>query len=88
MPGVGVMPARAAAYGTINPAMRFYVDAGLGTTSEQAYDLEATRTLLADAGFPNGGGFPVPKILCTPAARCDCLVIRNLLTSTTRRTCR
>ena len=67
------------AYGTINPAMGFYFDDTLGETSEQAFDMEAARTLLADAGFPNGDGFPTLKILCTPAARRDCLVIKNLL---------
>ena len=67
------------AYGTINPAMGFYFDASLGATSEQAYDMEAARALLADAGFPNGDGFPTLKILCTPAARRDCLVIKNIL---------
>ena len=67
------------AYGTINPAMGFYFDDSLGETSEQAFDMEAARALLADAGFPNGDGFPTLKILCTPAARRDCLVIKNLL---------
>ena len=67
------------AYGTINPAMGFYFDDSLGETSEQAFDMEAARALLAGAGFPNGNGFPTLKILCTPAARRDCLVIKNLL---------
>ena len=67
------------AYGTINPAMGFYFDASLGATSEQAFDVDAAQALLAGAGFPGGAGFPVLKILCTPAARRDCLVIRNIL---------
>ena len=67
------------AYGTINPAMGFYFDASLGATSEQAFDVNAAQALLAGAGFPGGAGFPVLKILCTPAARRDCLVIRNIL---------
>ena len=67
------------AYGTINPAMGFYFDDSLGATSEQAFDADAARKLLADAGFPGGEGFPKLKILCTPAARRDCLVIRNIL---------
>ena len=67
------------AYGTINPAMGFYFDDSLGETSEQAFDAEAAQALLADAGFPGGDGFPTLKILCTPAARRDCLVIKNIL---------
>ena len=67
------------AYGTINPAMGFYFDASLGATSEQAFDVDAAQALLAGAGFPGGAEFPVLKILCTPAARRDCLVIRNIL---------
>ena len=67
------------AYGTINPAMGFYFDDSLGETSEQAFDAEAAQALLTDAGFPGGDGFPTLKILCTPAARRDCLVIKNIL---------
>ena len=59
--------------------MGFYFDASLGATSEQAFDADAARKLLADAGFPGGEGFPKLRILCTPAARRDCLVIRNIL---------
>ena len=67
------------AYGTINPAMGFYFDGNLDAISEQAFDMEAARALLAGAGFPDGAGFPTLRILCTPAARRDCLVIRNIL---------
>ena len=67
------------AYGTINPAMGFYFDDSLGETSEQAFDADAAQALLAGAGFPGGDGFPTLKILCTPAARRDCLVIKNIL---------
>jgi ABC-type transport system substrate-binding protein len=45
------------AYGTINPAMGYYFDDKLGETSNQSYDLEEARRLLAEAGYPNGEGF-------------------------------
>ena len=45
------------AYGTINPAMGYYFDDKLGETSNQRYDLEEARRLLAEAGYPNGEGF-------------------------------
>jgi ABC-type transport system substrate-binding protein len=66
-------------YGTINPAMAFFFDETLGERSEQRFDLEEARRLMADAGYPNGQGFPRLKILCTPATRRDCLVIQNML---------
>ena len=67
------------AYGTINPAMGFYYDTAISQTSEQRSDAEAAQKLLADAGFPNGEGFPELRILCTASTRRDCLVIKNIL---------
>jgi peptide/nickel transport system substrate-binding protein len=67
------------AYGTINPAMGFYFDAGLGETSNQRYDLEAARRLLAEAGFPEGKGFPKLKIIHIPDQRREVQVIANIL---------
>ncbi len=67
------------AYGTINEAMGFYFDKSLAEVSNQRYDLEEARRLLADAGYPNGDGFPTLKVLNTPAARRDVLVIKNIL---------
>ena len=67
------------AYGTINPAMGFYFDEGLGEISNQKYDLEAARRLLAEAGYPNGEGFPTLKILNTPSARREVQVIQDIL---------
>ncbi|MFQ5973381.1 MAG: ABC transporter substrate-binding protein, partial [Alphaproteobacteria bacterium] len=67
------------AYGTINPAMGFFFDEGLAETSAQRFDLEEARRLLAEAGFPNGEGFPKLKIINTPAARREVQVIANIL---------
>jgi ABC-type transport system substrate-binding protein len=54
------------AFGTINPAMGFFFDTAINDSSEQRFDLEAARQLLADAGFPNGEGFPTLRYLTTP----------------------
>ncbi len=67
------------AFGTINPAMGFYFDAKLGAVSKQNFDLEAAQKLLADAGYPNGEGFPKLKIIHTPSTRRDCQVIKGIL---------
>ena len=66
-------------YGTINPAMGFYFDETLAKTSGQGFDLAEARRLLAEAGFPDGKGFPKLKILHTPAARREVQVIKNIL---------
>ena len=67
------------AYGSINPAMGFFFDGSLGERSEQRSDLEEARRLLADAGYPNGAGFPKLTIKCTPSARREVQVIKNIL---------
>ena len=56
------------AYGTINPAMGFFFDPGLAETSNQRFDLEEAKSLLAEAGYPDGEGFPTLKIIHTPDA--------------------
>jgi ABC-type transport system substrate-binding protein len=66
-------------YGTINPAMGFFFDDKLGETSTQKFDLAAAKALLAEAGFPEGKGFPVLKIIHTPSTRRDCQVIKAML---------
>ncbi|MEM6677955.1 MAG: ABC transporter substrate-binding protein [Pseudomonadota bacterium] len=67
------------AYGTINPAMGFYYDEGIAETSEQAYDPEGARQLLADAGYPGGEGFPALELIVRTSERRDGLVIANIL---------
>ena len=69
----------APAYGTINPAMGFYYDDKLGAESQQRFDLEAARKLLADAGYPDGKGFPKLKIVLIPQNKRDVEVIANML---------
>jgi peptide/nickel transport system substrate-binding protein len=66
------------AYGTINPAMAFYYDEGIAETSEQAFDPEGARALLAEAGFPGGEGFPELELMVTPAGKRDGLVLANI----------
>jgi ABC-type transport system substrate-binding protein len=68
-----------AAYGTINEAMAYYFDPDLGKTSNQQFDLEAARKLLADGGYPNGEGFPKLKVVLTPSAKREVTVIANIL---------
>ncbi len=67
------------AHGTINPAMGFYFDNALAETSEQAYDPEGAKQLMADAGYPGGEGFPEIKLQTTPNTRRDGLVVANIL---------
>lgn len=69
----------APAFGTINPAMRFFFDTGINETSEQRFDLEAAQQLLADAGYPGGEGFPTLKLLTTPAGRREGEIIVEML---------
>ena len=67
------------AYGTINAAMGYYYDESLGETSEQAYDGDGARELLAAAGYPGGEGFPTIKLQTTPNTRREGLVVSNIL---------
>ncbi len=67
------------AYGTINPAMAFYFDEALAETSNQAFDAEAAKALLAEAGYPDGEGFPRLRLLATPAQRREAQVVAGIL---------
>lgn len=57
------------AFGTVNPAMRFYFDTSINDVSAQSFELEAAQQMLADAGFPAGEGFPTLKLLTTPGGK-------------------
>lgn len=67
------------AHGSINPAMGFYFDETLAETSEQAYDPEGAKELMAAAGFAGGAGFPEIKLQTTPNTKRDGLVVANIL---------
>lgn len=67
------------AYGTINPAMGFYYDEGIAETSNQRFDLEEARQLMADAGYPDGDGFPTLKLTTTPSGRREAQVVASIL---------
>ncbi len=66
------------AYGSINPAMAYYYDNDIAKTSEEAYDPEGARKLLADAGYPGGKGFPELELSTTPGGKRLGLVIANI----------
>ena len=70
-----------ACYGSINPAMAFFFDEGLGESSNQRFDLEEAKRLLAEAGHPDGEGIPPLKILHTPDQRREVQVIANILST-------
>ncbi len=58
--------------------MGFYYDAGIAETSEQAFDLDGARELLAAAGFPGGKGFPALEMITTPGTKRDGQVVANI----------
>jgi peptide/nickel transport system substrate-binding protein len=66
-------------YGSVNPAMAFFFDATLGESSNQRFDLEEAKRLLAEAGHPDGEGIPPLKILHIPDQRREVQVIANIL---------
>ena len=65
-------------YGSINPAMAFYYDEDIANKSQQAFDPEGARQLLADAGFPGGEGFPELELITPPAGKRNALVLSNI----------
>jgi ABC-type transport system substrate-binding protein len=67
------------AFGTVNPAMGHYFDPGLADSSAQKFDLDQAKKLLADAGFPDGKGFPKLRLLTTPSNRRETQVVANQL---------
>ncbi len=68
-----------AAFGTINPAMGFYYDEAIAQTSNQRFDLEEARRLLAEAGYPDGEGFPTLTLTTTPTGRRESQVVASIL---------
>ena len=67
------------AYGTINPAMAFFFDESLAEGGVQTFDVEEARRLLAEAGYPDGEGFPELDLLLIPSQRREGQVIKNML---------
>ena len=63
----------------INPAQSFFFDPSLGEISNQRFDLEEAKRLLAEAGYPDGEGIPPLKLLHTPDQRREVQVIANIL---------
>jgi len=66
------------AFGSINPAMRYFFDTAINETSEQSFDVAVAQQLLADAGFPGGEGFPTLKLLITPAGKREGEIIADI----------
>ncbi len=67
------------AYGTINPAMGFFYDDKIGETSNQSFDVKEAQKLLAEAGYPDGKGFPTLRLTTTPSGRREAQVVANIL---------
>ena len=67
------------AFGTVNPAQGHYFDPGLADTSNQKFDLDQAKKLFADAGFPDGKGFPKLRLLTTPSNKRETQVVANQL---------
>lgn len=67
------------AYGSVNPAMKFFFDTEINEASNQKFDVDAAKQLLADAGFPDGEGLPTLKLLTTPGGKREGEIIADML---------
>ncbi|HET6620615.1 MAG TPA: ABC transporter substrate-binding protein [Dongiaceae bacterium] len=67
------------AFGTVNPAMGHYFDPSLADSSNQKFDLAKAKQLFADAGYPDGKGFPKLRLLTTPSNKRETEVVANQL---------
>jgi len=59
--------------------MGFYYDDAIAQTSNQRFDADEARKLLADAGYPNGEGFPTLSLTTTPSGRREAQVVASIL---------
>jgi peptide/nickel transport system substrate-binding protein len=66
-------------FGSVNPAMGYFFDTAINETSEQRFDVAEAQRLLADAGFPNGEGFPTLKLLTTPDGKREGEILADIL---------
>ena len=69
----------AIAHGSINEAMGFFFDPELGEKSLQKFDAEEAKKLLADAGFPNGEGFPKLSLKASTQNRREAQIVASIL---------
>ncbi len=67
------------AYGSVNAAMSFYYDDAIAETSQQAFDPDGAKELLAAAGYPGGEGFPELSLHVRTSQKRDGLVVANIL---------
>ena len=67
------------AAGSINPAMRFFFDTEINESSEQRFDLDRSKELLAQAGFADGAGLPTLKLLTTPGGKRASEIMADIL---------
>jgi ABC-type transport system substrate-binding protein len=58
--------------------MAFFYDTEIGAKSQQGFDPEGAKALLAEAGFPGGAGFPELELITTPAQKRNGLVLANI----------
>ncbi len=70
------------AYGSINPAMGFFFEDDLGETSNQRFDPDEAKRLLAEGGYPDGEGFPTLTLKAGTPQRREAQIIADMLKQT------